>query len=138
MNNDTKRKILKLMLRVFGVIFLLVYPLGFIWPSGWVWHGGMGVYYLQMIAGIYAVLGIFLILAANNPSANRSLISFTVWSSLVHAAIMAVQALGDKHESGHLLGDLPALVLVATVLWYFSPSKESVTGSRGATERVQP
>lgn len=124
MNNADKEKILKLALRLFGAIFLLVYPLGLIWPSGWVWHGGMGVYYLQMIAGIYAVLGIFLIRAANNPSAHRSLISFTVWSSVVHAGIMAVQALGDKHESGHLLGDVPALVLVAAVLWYFSPSKE--------------
>jgi hypothetical protein len=123
MDSTEKEKILKLALRLFGVIFLFVYPLGFIWPSGWVWHGGMGGYYLQMIAGIYAVLGIFLIIAANNPGAHRSLISFTVWSSLVHAAIMAVQAVGDQHEHGHLVGDVPALVLVAAVLWYFSPSK---------------
>lgn len=123
MNSTEKEKILKLALRLFGVIFLFVYPLGFIWPSGWVWHGGMGGYYLQMIAGIYAVLGIFLILAATNPSAHRSLISFTVWSSLVHAAIMTIQAAGDPHEHGHLVGDVPALVLVAAVLWYFSPSK---------------
>jgi len=124
MNNDSKRKILQLALRVFGVIFLFVYPLGFIWPSGWVWSGGMGTYYLQMIAGIYAVLGVFLIIAAKNPEAHRSLISFTVWSSIVHATIMGVQALGDKHESGHLMGDVPALVLVAVVLWYFSSSTD--------------
>jgi hypothetical protein len=125
MNNDTKRKMLKLALRVFGVIFLLVYPLGFVWPSGWVWHGGMGTYYLQMIAGIYAVLGVFLIVAAKNPEAHRSLISFTIWSSVVHAAIMGVQAVGDKHESGHLIGDVPALVFVAVVLWYFSSSTDA-------------
>jgi hypothetical protein len=124
MNNEAKEKVLKLGLRIFGVIFLFVYPLGFIWPSGWVWHGGMGGYYLQMIAGIYAVLGVFLVIAANNPGAHRSLISFTVWSSLVHAAIMAVQASSDKHEIGHLVGDVPALLLVAAVLWYFSPSKD--------------
>jgi hypothetical protein len=123
MNSTEKEKILKLALRLFGVIFLFVYPLGFIWPSGWVWHGGMGGYYLQMIAGIYAVLGVFLIIAATNPAAHRSLISFTVWSSLVHAAIMAVQAAGDSHEHGHLVGDVPALVLVAIVLWYLSPSR---------------
>lgn len=123
-NNADKDKILRLALRVFGVIFLLVYPLGLIWPSGWVWHHGEGIYYLQMIAGIYAVLGIFLIIAANNPAANRSLISFTVWSSVVHALIMAVQALGDTHETGHLMGDVPALVLVAAVLWYLYPSKQ--------------
>src|SRR5271170_7546196 len=125
MNNADKEKVLKLALRLFGVIFLLVYPLGFIWPSGWVWHGGMGTYYLQMIAGIYAVLGVFLIVAAKNPEAHRSLISFTVWSSVVHAAIMGVQAVGDKQESGHLMGDVPALVLVAAVLWYLSSSTDA-------------
>jgi ABC-type Fe3+-siderophore transport system permease subunit len=92
-----------------------------LWPSGWVWHGGEGVYYLQMICGIYAVLGLYLIAAARNPSAYRSVISFTVWSSVVHAAIMAVQALGDAHEYGHLIGDVPALLIVAGVLWYLSP-----------------
>jgi hypothetical protein len=124
MNNDAKRTVLKLALRVFGVIFLFVYPLGFIWPSGWVWCGGMGTYYLQMIAGIYAVLGVFLIIAAKNPEAHRSLISYTVWSSIVHATIMGIQAIGDRHEGGHLMGDVPALVLVAVVLWYFSSSTD--------------
>jgi Family of unknown function (DUF6632) len=88
MDNQTKEKYLKMALVVFGIVFLLVYPLGMIWPSGWIWHGGQGTYYFQMICGIYAVLGIFLIAAARNPAANRSLIAFTIWSSLVHAAIM--------------------------------------------------
>ena len=127
MNAASKERMLKLALRLFGLIFLLVYPLGMIWPSGWVWHGGAGGYYLQMIAGIYAVLGIFLIIAANDPRAHRSLISFTIWSSIVHAVIMAVQASGDAHESGHLVGDVPALVLVAVVLWYLSPSRNGAT-----------
>ena len=127
MNAASKERMLKLALRLFGLIFLLVYPLGMIWPSGWVWHGGAGGYYLQMIAGIYAVLGIFLIIAANDPRSHRSLISFTIWSSIVHAVIMAVQASGDAHESGHLVGDVPALVLVAVVLWYLSPSRDSAT-----------
>jgi hypothetical protein len=34
----------------------------------------------------------------------------------VHAAIMAVQALSDAGERGHLLGDVPALLIVAAVL----------------------
>ena len=121
MNSEAREKYLKLALRVFGVIFLLVYPLSIVWPSGWVWHGGEGVYYYQMIVGIYAVLGIYLILAANNPVEYRTLISFTVWSSVVHALIMAVQAFGDESERGHLIGDVPALLLVAIVLAYLSP-----------------
>jgi len=46
---------------------------------------------LKMMLSIYATLGIFLLLAARNPSANRSLIAFTAWSSFVHAGVMAVQ-----------------------------------------------
>ena len=126
MNDESRIKYLKIALTIFGVIFLLVYPLGIVWPAGWVWHGGEGFYYLQMIAGIYFVLGIFLIRAAKNPVAHASLISFTIWSSIVHAAIMAIQAIGDEHEKGHLIGDVPALLLVAAVLWYFTPRSQSL------------
>ena len=114
------RKLLKIGLIAFGAIFFIIYPLGLIWPSGWVWHDGHGQYYLQMICGLYAVLGVFLIAAARNPSEYRSLISFTIWSSIVHAGIMAAQALTDGHEIGHLAGDVPALLLVAPVLWYLN------------------
>ena len=83
-----------------------------------------GQYYLQMICGVYAVLGANLIAAARNPSEHRSLISFTVWSNIVHAGIMAVQATYDGHEIGHLIGDVPALLLVAAVLWYLSLERQ--------------
>src|SRR5215470_18978844 len=124
MDGITRERLLKVALVTFGVIFFTIYPLSLIWPSGWLWHGGHGQYYLQMICGIYAVLGVFLILAARNPAENRSLISFTIWSSIVHAAIMAVQAVYDGHETGHLVGDVPALLLVAAVLWYLSPQRQ--------------
>ena len=124
MTDMTREKLLKAALVAFGVVFFLVYPLGLVWPSGWQWHGGQGHYYLEMICGIYAVLGGFLIAAARNPSQYRSVISFTVWSSVVHAGIMAAQSLYDGHEIGHLLGDVPALLLVAAVLWYLSPAKQ--------------
>ncbi len=125
MDSRAKETYLKLALRLFGVIFLLVYPISIVWPSGWVWHGGEGQYYFQMIVGVYAVLGVFLIIAANNPSEHRSLIWFTVWSSVVHALIMAAQALSDSNETGHLLGDVPALLLVAIVLGVLAPRREA-------------
>jgi hypothetical protein len=121
MSRESKDTLLKLALTAFGVVFILIYPLGLIWPSGWVWHGGQGQYYLQMICGVYAVLGVFLIAAARNPSAHRSLILFTVWSSIVHAGIMGAQAVHDGHELGHLVGDVPALLLVVGALWYLLP-----------------
>jgi hypothetical protein len=74
---------------------------------------------------VYAVLGVFLILASKDPGANQSLISFTIWSSGLHALIMAAHAIGDAQETGHLGGDVPALVLVTAVLWYLSPTKSA-------------
>jgi hypothetical protein len=44
---------------------------------------------MNMILGVYATLGVFLLIASRNPLRHRSLIWFTVWSSLVHAGIMA-------------------------------------------------
>jgi hypothetical protein len=113
-----QENLLKLALGVFGVIFLLVYPLAIVWPSGWAWHQGapQDSQYFMMIVGVYATLGVFLILASRDPRANLSLIWFTVWSSIVHAAIMAVQAMGHGEFMGHLMGDVPALLLVAVVL----------------------
>jgi hypothetical protein len=116
MNDTTREKFLKIALMACGAIFFTIYPLSLVWPSGWQWHSGHGQYYLQMIYGVYAVLGAFLIAAARKPSEHRSLISFTVWSSVVHAGIMAIQAFYDRHETGHFAGDVPALLLVAAVL----------------------
>ncbi|MCX2934317.1 hypothetical protein ORI20_29040 [Mycobacterium sp. CVI_P3] len=111
-------KLLQIALVVFGAIMVLVYPLAVIWPSGWAWHHGAPYesQYFMMIVGVYATLGVFLINAARDPQANASLIWFTVWSSVAHAVIMAVQAFGPGHHMGHLLGDVPALLLVAVVL----------------------
>ncbi len=111
-------KLLRLALAVFGAIFLFVYPLAVVWPSGWAWHAGSPheSQYFMMIVGVYATLGIFLMLASRNPGANLSLIWFTVWSSIAHAAIMAVQSFGHGDHMGHLAGDVPALLLVAIVL----------------------
>jgi hypothetical protein len=120
-----KYSLLKIALIAFGAVFCLVYPLSIVWPSGWQWHGGGGFYYFQMICGFYFVLGVYLIRAAKDPSKHSSLISFTVWSSVVHAVIMAAQAAGDGSEHGHLIGDVPALLIAAGVLWYLSYSPDA-------------
>jgi len=107
---------LRAALIVFGLIFIFgIYPLAVVWPSGWTW-GQSRSYYLMEIVSIYATLGVFLLLASRNPDGYRSVIWFTIWSSVVHGAIMAAQSLGDAAERGHLLGDVPALFLVAIVL----------------------
>ena len=67
----------------------------------------------------------FLILASRNPDAHRSIIWFTVWSSVVHGTIMSVQSFNDAGERGHLLGDVPALFLVAIILAALMPRTAS-------------
>src|SRR5579884_1351332 len=121
-----REKALKIVLRLAGLIFLLgVYPLMmYLWPSGWRWQPNQPEYE-QMILGVYATLGIFLLMAEREPAANRSLIAFTAWSSLVHAGIMAVQALRSPAERGHLLGDVPALVVVGIALIALAPAKQA-------------
>src|SRR5919201_6497456 len=85
-------KYLRIALIVVGLIFIVgIYPLTVVWPSGWSWHTGHSDY-LQMILGVYATLGVFLLLASRRPLEHLSLIRFTVWSSIVHAGIMAVQS----------------------------------------------
>ena len=124
MDSQTREKYLKLALQVFGVIFIVgIYlMMTFIWPSGWSWEPHQPEYE-QMIVGVYAVMGIFMLMAARNPGENRLFISFVAWSSAAHGAIMLVQALMDSNESANLLGDIPALFLVAIVLLVLSPKK---------------
>ena len=112
---------LRVALVVAGLIFVFgIYPLGIVWPSGWTWGKGHS-HYLMMILGVYATLGVFLLIASKNPTAHTSLIWFTVWSSVVHAAIMAAQSFRDGAERGRLVGDVPALLLVAIVLAALMP-----------------
>jgi hypothetical protein len=121
MSSANRLSALRVVLIVVGLIFLLaIYPLGRVWPSGWTWGQGHS-HYLMMILGVYATLGIFLLIASRDPLRHTSLIWFTVWSSVVHAVIMGGQALSDTAERGHLVGDVPALFIVAIALAVLTP-----------------
>lgn len=121
------RKWLQIVLVLLGATCLLLYPLAVVWPSGWAWHSGtpFASNYFMMIVSIYATLGIFLIKAARNPAANRSLIWFTVWSSIAHGAVMAVQSMNDHMQHSHLWGDVPALLIGALVLGVLNYADEA-------------
>jgi hypothetical protein len=122
MSTAERVKLLRVALVVVGLIFLVgVYPLTILWPAGWAWHNTGQSLYLQMILGIYGTLGVFLLIASRDPVANRSLIWFAVWSSVVHGAIMAAQSIVYPEHRGHLMGDVPALFIVAIVLAFLMP-----------------
>ena len=133
MNTVDRVKFLRVALVAVGLIFLLgVYPLTIVWPAGWAWHHAGHSMYLQMILGIYATLGIFLLMASRDPLAHGSLIWFTVWSSVVHGGIMAVQAIVYPEHLGHLWGDVPALLIVAGVLAFLMPRRAAESVNIGA------
>lgn len=120
---------LRVVLVLAGVACLALYPLMLLWPSGWAWHVSHSDYQM-MIVGIYATLGVCLILASRDPLANLSLIWFAVWSSVVHGGIMAVQAIAQPEQRGHLVGDVPALFIVAVALAILTPRSRSTEAAR--------
>jgi len=132
----TAHRLLRLSLVVFGLVMLLLYPLSVVWPSGWAWHAGAphDSRYFMMIVGVYATLGVFLVKTARDPQAHLSLIWFVVWSSAVHGGVMAVQTYGHGDHRGHLLGDVPALLLVAVVLSVLVTAAGLESGRHGATD----
>ncbi len=116
MSPSPASRLLSRALTLFGLVFVIGIPvLNRLWPSGWAWQPEQPAY-LQMILSIYVTLGVFLLLAARNPAQHLSLIWFTVWSSLAHAAVMAVHSVTDPGQMGHLWGDVAGLVITAAVL----------------------
>jgi hypothetical protein len=81
---------------------------------------------LQMMLSIYVTLGVFLLLASRNPSANRTLIAFAAWSSIAHAAVMTVQSLHNVDERMHLLIGSLAFAVIGVALLALAPAKRSV------------
>jgi membrane protein DedA with SNARE-associated domain len=113
---------------IVGVTFIVgVYPLMLGWQSGWRWEPNQHEYE-QMIVVIYATLGVFLVRASRDPLRHLSLIWFTVWSTAAHAAVMALHALAESGERGHLVGDVPAAFAIAAVLaWVTARSTAATT-----------
>lgn len=133
MNAVKRERYLKLVLRMLAAVFVFgFYPLTIFWPSGWVWHVGQS-HYLQMMIALYATLGVFLFIAASDPERHLGLISFTIWSSIVHGGTMAIQSLVNTEYWGHMYGDVPALFIAAALLGWLSPRAFMLPFARTAT-----
>jgi hypothetical protein len=118
--SQSRERLLKVVLVVVGLLFsVTVYPLVIsLWQESQATYG-------PMMLSLYVTLGIFLLLAARNPSAHRSLIAFTAWSGFAHAAVMAAQGIHDVGERAHLLIGGAALVVIGVVLIALSSAKPS-------------
>jgi hypothetical protein len=121
-----RERALKIVLVLVGLLFsAAVYPTigGLLDPA----HSDTGD---TMMMGLYATLGIFLLIAVRNPSAHRSLIAFAAWSSFAHAVVMS--ALGFEiasERTGFLVGS-GVLVVIGVALIVLAPGKHS--GQRAA------
>lgn len=134
MTGEGNSQNLRILLIAVGLIFIVgIWLLMRIWPSGWQWQPSQPEYE-QMIMGVYATLGVFLLLAAREPRKHRSLILFTAWSSIVHAGIMGLQAIRDAAERGHLIGDVPALAIVGILLLMLAPKPTDSAARLGDAE----
>jgi hypothetical protein len=116
-----RERALKAVLVVVGLLFSAgIYPL-----TMSLWRANQSEYGEDMMLSLYFALGIFLLLAARNPSANRSLIAFAAWSSFAHGAVMTVLAVHMASERGGLLSAVAALVIIGVVLIVLPPAKQS-------------
>jgi len=88
------------------------------------WQANQSDYGDDMMLSLYVALGIFLLIAVRNPSANRSLIAFTAWSSFAHAAVMAVLAFQHASERGGFLAGVAGLVVIGVALIVLAPVKQ--------------
>jgi hypothetical protein len=138
MTESDRIKYLRVALFIVGLIFTFgLWPLTIVWQSGWAWHAGGRAEYLEMILGVYATLGVFLMIASRDPMAHRSLIWFTVWSGFVHGSIMAVQSVTDVRHIQYLWGDVLALILVGVVLAALMPRRTAVGSILAKREQMR-
>jgi len=116
----SRERALKLLLVLLGLLFSAgVYPV-----TDSLWHANQSMYADDMMLSLYIALGIFLLMAVRNPSANRSLIAFTAWSSFAHAAVMAVMAFRNASYRGDLV-DVAVLGIIGVALIALAPARQS-------------
>jgi len=115
-----RQRALQVVLVILGLLFVAgIYPVLWMHPS----PGE------QMLGVVYVTLGLFLLLAVRNPSAHRSLIAFTAWSSFTHAGIMALEAYQNVIPRADLLRAVLPLFIVGAVLLVLAPAKARVAAS---------
>jgi hypothetical protein len=117
-----RQRALRILLVLFGLIFVAgVYPLITSVRSGWLANKEDAE---PMGLSLYVTMGIFLLLAARNPSANRGVITFAAWLNIAHAAIMAVMAVQLPNERQDLLIAAAVFGAIGVALIVLAPTKQ--------------
>jgi len=120
MASTIRERALKVVLVLVGLLFLAgIYP-----TLASVWRGEIDGD--TMMLSLYVTLGVFLLLAVRNPSAYRTLIAFTAWSSFAHGAVMAALAYQNTSERRELLIAVAVLALIGVSLIALAPAKQAM------------
>ena len=128
-----RERVLKVVLVLVGLLFSAgIYPLMMS-----LWKMNKSDYGDDMMLSLYFALGIFLLMAVRNPSANRSLIAFAAWSSFAHGAVMAVLAFQIPNERRDLLIAVAVLCIIGVALIVLAPAKRpgELASAAGAETR---
>jgi hypothetical protein len=110
-------------LKVVLVLVGLIFSAGVIPVANSLWRQDQSMYTFDMMLSLYFALGIFLLMAARNPSASRSLIAFTAWSCFSHAAVMAVTSFSKGGYRGDIWG-VGVLFIIGVALILLAPAKQ--------------
>jgi len=106
---------------LFGLIFVAgVYPLITSVCNGWQANKEDAE---PMGLSLYVMMGIFLLIAARNPSANRGVITFAAWLNIAHAAVMAVMAIHVTSAREGLLIAAAVFGVIGAALIMLAPAK---------------
>jgi hypothetical protein len=118
-----RERVLKVVLVLVGLVFVAgVYPLITSVRSGWQANREDAE---PMALSLYVTLGIFLLVAARNPSAHRSVIAYAAWANLAHTAVMTVMAVHLPHERQDLLIASAVFGLIGIALIALAPAKQA-------------
>ncbi|HEX4541786.1 MAG TPA: DUF6632 domain-containing protein [Candidatus Acidoferrum sp.] len=122
-----RERALKVVLVLVGLLFVAaVYP-----AVGGILHTEGSDTGDTMMMGLYATLGVFLLLAVRNPTAHRSLIAFAAWSSFAHAVVMSLLGLEMPSErTGYLWGSAVLVVIWCSPACAGSGKAVGRTGTR--------
>lgn len=118
----TRERALKVVLVLVGLLFAAaIYP-----AVGGILHPEQSDTGDTMMMGIYAALGVFLLLAVRDPSAHRSVIAFAAWSSFAHAVVMSLLGMRIASERVGFLVGSAVLVAIGIALIALAPAKPAI------------
>jgi hypothetical protein len=125
-----RERVLQVFLAVLGLLFIaLIYPL-YTDLRHAKWLLEMHNETEPMFLSFFIALGPFLLVAAKKPSAHRSLIVFTAWWNLAHAAVMTIETVQAWNRGVHRnFADVVIVGVIGLILLLLAPARRDQSAS---------